>query len=97
VPDLSLAPLARQDLKEIGRYSQQTWGAVQRDRYLRQTRDIVEHLRTGAISGRSCPDIREGLRCHPCNRQFIFFRRSAGGDVEILRILHERMGFNRHL
>lgn len=32
-----------------------------------------------------------------CNRHVIFFRRDGQGNVEILRILHQRMDIPRHV
>lgn len=97
MPDLTLAPLAREDVKEIGRFTQKTWGVPQRDSYLGSLAAIFGRLRTGEITGRARPDIRDGLLCYPCNRHVIFFRRDDQGNVDILRILHERMDFERHL
>lgn len=97
VPDLTLAPLAREDVKEIGRFTQKTWGVPQRDSHLGGLAATFARLRTGEITGRARPDIRDGLLCYPCNWHMIFFRHSGQGDVEILRILHERMDFERHL
>lgn len=97
MPDLALAPLAREDVKEIGRFTQKRWGVPQRDSYLGGLAAIFERLRTGEIAGRARSDIRDGLRCYPYTRHMIFFRRGVQGDVEILHILHERMDFERHL
>ena len=97
MPDLALAPLARKDVKEIGRFTQKTWGVPQRDSYLGGLAAIFERLRTGEIAGKARSDIRDGLRCYPYIRHMIFFRRGVQGDVEILRIVHERMDFEHHL
>lgn len=97
MPDLTIAPLARDDLKDIGRYTQETWGVAQRNTYLRAFAAIFEQMREGIIMGRSRGEIRDHLLCYPCNKHMIFFRRTDAGDVEILRILHERMDFGRHL
>jgi len=96
VAKLTITPIAREDLKEIGRYTQRTWGVPQRDAYLGGFGIVFERLKTGAAKGRSQLEIREGILSYPCNRHVIFFRRDSKGDVEILRILHERMDFTRH-
>ena len=96
MPDLTIAPLARDDIKDIGRYTQETWGMAQRNTYLRAFAAIFEQIRIGTVVGRARGEIRENLLCYPCNRHMIFFRRTDIGDVEILRVLHERMDFERH-
>ncbi|CAN7662045.1 type II toxin-antitoxin system RelE/ParE family toxin [Ensifer sp. ENS11] len=97
MPELAITPLAREDVKEIGRYTQRTWGVAQRDVYLRGFAALFERLRTGAIVGRLRSEVRDGLLCYPYNRHLVFFRRDRHGDVVILRVLHERMDFERHL
>ena len=97
MPDLTIAPRARDDIKDIGRYTQTTWGAPQRDIYLRAFTTVFEQMRDGTITGRARDEIRENLLCNPCNKHMVFFRRNSSGDVQILRVLHERMDFGRHL
>lgn len=97
MPDLTIAPLARDDIKDIGRYTQTTWGVAQRDVYLRTFATVFGQMRDGTITGRARDEIRDNLLCYPCNKHMIFFRRTDAGDVQILRILHERMDFGRHL
>ena len=97
MPDLSIALLALEDLKGIGRYSQETWGFRQRDAYLGDFAALFERIRIGAVPGHERGEIKAGLLGHPCNKHVVFFRRDAENNVEILRILHERMDFVRHL
>lgn len=97
VANLTIAPVARNDLKEIGSYTQKTWSVKQRDIYLGDFVIVFERLKTAVVTGRNCDEVREGLLSYSCNRHIIFFRRDVQGNVEILRILHERMDFARHL
>lgn len=96
MPDLALAPLAREDLKEIGRYTQKTWGISQRNKYLEDFARTFDKIQAGVTIGRKRSEIMENLLCHPCNKHMVFFRRDDLGHVEILRILHARMDFERH-
>lgn len=97
VPDLLISPAAREDLKDIGRHTQQNWGIGQRNSYLRAFAAMFDDMRDGVTTGRQRSDIRPGIMSCRCNRHVIFFRRDAAGTVEILRILHQRMDFQRHL
>ena len=92
-----LSGRAREDLKDIGRYTQKTWGVAQRDQYLGQIAEAMAALADGRQSGVARNDLRPGLCCYPVNRHFIFFRRTHSGTVDILRILHDRMDSDRHL
>lgn len=97
MPDLLISSLARNDLKEIGRYTQQNWGIAQRNIYLRAFAAMFDDIRDEAIAGEKRSDIRPGIMSCRCNRHVIFFRRDPAGTVEILRILHQRMDVQRHL
>ena len=97
MPDLTIAPLARADLKEIGLYTQERWGVRRRDGYLGAFATRFGQIRAGTVAGRLRPEIRPGILSCPCHRHVIFFRRDGRGNVEILRILHQRMDVRRHV
>ncbi len=97
MPELQITPSARADLVKIGQYTQTTWGVRQRNDYLGQFSRLFEQLLTGQIKGKNRRDIRENLLDHPCGQHMVFFRRDALNNVQIIRILHQRMDFNRHL
>ena len=46
--------------------------------------------------GRPCDDVRAGYFRHPVGSHVVFYRRVAGG-IDVVRILHQRMDFQRHL
>ena len=97
MPDLLITSLARQDLKGIGRHTRERWGVARRDAYLRDLATLFGGLGEGTVVGRRRDEIREGLLAQPCGRHIVFLRRDADGNIEILRVLHERMDFRRHL
>lgn len=97
VPKLTLTPMAREDLKGIGRYTQSTWGIAQRNTYLNAIATTFANITDGILYERPRNDIKSGVLSCPCNKHIIFFRRDADGDVQVLRILHSRMEFTQHL
>lgn len=97
MPDLTITPLARGDLLNIGRYTQERWGVSQRNAYLRLIADHLTDLQSGKTNGRDRGDIRPGLLTLTCRSHLIFFTRNQQGDVIVLRILHQRMDHLRHL
>ncbi|PTE13207.1 type II toxin-antitoxin system RelE/ParE family toxin [Pseudogemmobacter blasticus] len=88
---------AEGDLDRIGAYTLEKWGMDQAIRYLTELDQTFAALAQTTALGKDRTDLRPGLISCSCNRHMIFFRRSGQGDVEILRILHERMDFDRHL
>ena len=87
---------AEDDLDGIGAYTLVRWGEDQAIRYLTKLDETFTALARTSSLGKDRDDLRPGLISCPCNRHMIFFRRGVQGDVEILRILHERMDFERH-
>lgn len=92
-----LSDQAQADFDEIGLYTKENWGIGQAEKYLTQLDQTFWILADTPNLGRDCGDLRPGLLSITCNRHIIFFRRSPAGTVEILRILHQRMDFQRHL
>jgi toxin ParE1/3/4 len=89
-----LTRLASADYKNIGRYTQQQWGAAQRKIYLADLVAAFERLATSPNLGRSRDEVRKGLYSYPCGRHVIFYRNSQG-DIEIVRILHDRQSLQK--
>lgn len=83
---------ARQDLAEIGRYTQRRWGVAQRRDYLRRLDArmdfLVDHRQTGVARD----DVRPGYRSLREGRHAIFYREAADTII-----LHDRPDVGRHL
>ena len=92
-----LTQAAKADLKGIGRYTQREWGTAQRNLYLTMLDSRFQALADDPRKGRDCGDIREGYRKHGAGSHVIFYRQIAAEVIEIVRILHNRMDFERHL
>lgn len=92
-----LTRAAKADLKEIGRHTQREWGTAQRNLYLAMLDSRFQTLADDPRKGRDCGDIREGYRKHGAGSHVIFYRQIAAEAIEVVRILHNRMDFERHL
>jgi toxin ParE1/3/4 len=82
---------AEDDLLEIGSCTLQTWGIDQAIRYIDQLEACCRRLADNPASGRSCDDVRPGLRRMEQGKHVIFYRQQQRGDVVISRILHQSM------
>jgi toxin ParE1/3/4 len=91
-----LSGKAKADVKEIGRYTQQRWGVEQRNRYLGELDACFQKIGANPTLGNSAEAIREGYRRIRASSHVVFFRK-AGNEVEIVRVLHERMLPGKHL
>jgi toxin ParE1/3/4 len=90
VASYRLTPRARQELREIWRYTRRTWSERQAERYASLLLDAIERLADAPELGRPADDIRPGYRKHRLGSHLIFYR-VTGEAVEVVRILHGRM------
>jgi toxin ParE1/3/4 len=91
-----LSPLAQADIDAIWDYTADQWDDGQADRYVLQIRSAIETVARDPRRGRSCDNIRVGYRKYLAGAHVIFFRVIAGG-IEVVRVLHQNMDFDRHL
>lgn len=91
-----LTPRARADLEDIWDYTQAQWNAAQAECYLRGIERAIKSLARNPRLGRSCDEIRAGYFKFHTGSHVLFYRRKLG-KIEVVRILHQRMDFERHL
>ena len=81
---------ARRDLKEIWRYTGETWGIEQADRYNHSLNDVFDRLASFPEIGRDRPDIGAGVRVFRAERHVVLYRIELNGIV-VLRVVHQSM------
>jgi toxin ParE1/3/4 len=91
-----LSPRAQADIDEIWEYTAERWDVSQADRYVLQITQTIENLARDPRRGRTCDHIRVGYRRYPAGAHVVFFRVVADG-IDVVRVLHRRMDFERHL
>lgn len=77
-------------------YGEVTWGVDQAEAYFRSIQHAVEIVAADPRRGRDCSDVRAGYFKFAVGVHILFYRRTDDGVV-IMRILHQRMDFDRHL
>ena len=87
---------AADDLYDIGAHTQENWGIVQRDKYFDELNNKFQSLANAPDLGQSYDHIRKGYRACYVGKHVIFYR-TYGYGIRIVRILHQKMDFNRHL
>ncbi|MGH7598441.1 MAG: type II toxin-antitoxin system RelE/ParE family toxin [bacterium] len=95
MPQVKLTIKAREDIKEIGRYTGQKWGRAKRIDYLRQLRVRMRDLGEGRITGRPRHDLPGSPWNSHVGRHVIFYHPVADG-IEVVRVLYDAMDFPRH-
>lgn len=95
-PEYRLTPAARRDLEGIWRYTRQTWGLEQADRYIDILTEAFAVLARSPRSAPSCDHIRPGYRHRTVERHVVYFKIAPYG-IAVVRVLHGRMDAPRHL
>ena len=84
------------DLEEIWFYTFTTWSQEQADRYHLLIINEIEFLATKPESGKMIDHIRKGYRSSKVKSHFIFYRFTST-ELEVVRILHEKMDIPNRL
>ncbi|WP_348655118.1 type II toxin-antitoxin system RelE/ParE family toxin [uncultured Thalassolituus sp.] len=93
---LTLAPAAKADLKDIYQYGLRQWGQAQSDRYLDALKGIFWALTEQPLMGTERPKLLTRIRSLPAESHVLFYR-VTDRNVEIIRVLHSRQDPIRHL
>ncbi len=91
-----LTPEADNDLVIIWLYTFENWGIDQANSYLEKLENQFLALSQQPNIGRPVDQIRQGYRCFHYNRHLIFYRSQMKNQIEIVRILHDRMAVDQH-
>ncbi|OBI43659.1 plasmid stabilization protein ParE [Mycobacterium kyorinense] len=92
-----LSPAARADLEQIWDYTNDRWGVDQAEEYLRELQHAIGRAAANPLIGRACDEIRPGYRKLAAGSHTLYYRVTAEGVVDIVRILHQRMDVDRHI
>ena len=91
-----LSPKAKSDLSDIWDYTFSKWGMDQAEKYVRGLWAAMQALALGASVSADIGDVRKGYRKARFGSHVIFFKLTGNG-IDVIRILHQRMDFERHL
>lgn len=85
-----VTPRARDDLKNMGRYTELTWGKTQRNRYLKSMEARFQWLAENPLLGKHRTDICEGYYSFPEGEHVVFYL-ICNNTVDIIGIPHKDM------
>jgi toxin ParE1/3/4 len=91
-----LRPRAQADLDEIWDYTADRWGLDQAETYTRRLWKDIRTLADNPTLGRECNEVRPGYRHYPSGSHVRFYRLADDG-IDVVRILHERIDYERHI
>lgn len=87
---------AKQDLKKIWQYTDESWGEEQANNYTASLKQCCENLCVNPALGKPLYNIHKALKVHLCQHHYIFFLKRSD-DLLIIAFLHEKMDALRHI
>lgn len=90
MPDYRVTPRAQEDLKNIGRYTEQQWGRRQRNTYLKALEKRFGWLAENPQLDKHRPDVAEGYYSFPQGRHVVFYLVGQKG-VDIIGVPHKEI------
>ena len=91
-----LSPRAQADIGDIWTYTVKRWNVDQAERYVRLIQTEIDVLASDPLRGRACDEIRPGYRKGYAGSHLIFYR-VEDHRIDVVRILHQHMDYERHL
>ena len=85
-----ITPRARNDLLNIGRYTEKTWGKNQRNIYLKEIEMRFQWLAENPLLGKHRTDIDKGYFSYPQGQHVVFYL-NDNGVIDIIGVPHKEM------
>ena len=86
-----------EDLSAIWNYTYEVWSENQADKYYYQLLDYCQELAENPLLGKNYNDIDAALSGYRASHHIIFFRKLKNNQIEIVRILHNRMDLKNRI
>jgi toxin ParE1/3/4 len=93
----NLTNKAVEDLADIWDYTFEQWSESQADNYYEMLIANFKSIADNPNLGKNYTGIAENLFGLRTNRHIIFYRKIAGNEIEVARILHERMDLENRM
>ena len=93
----SLTNKAVEDLSSIWEYTYEAWSESQADKYYELLTSSFEEIVQNPERGKNYDEIDKTIFGLRVGKHIVFYHLSQSGDIEIIRILHERMDLKNKL
>ena len=88
---------ALEDINNIWIYTAENWSVEQADRYYNLIMDEIEYIVRNFDMARDFGKIRKSYRYSKVKSHLIFFKKDSTNEIEVVRVLHERMDIESRL
>ncbi len=94
---IQISNKAQNDLIEIWEYTVEKWSINQANKYYGILVDTINAIANEPNSGKDYEHIRKGYYGFHIKSHIIFYRITIDGNLEVIRILHQRMDLPNRL
>jgi len=95
--DYIISEKAIEDINNIWNYTAENWSMEQADRYYNLIYDEIEYIVQNFELAHDFSKIRKSYKYSKVKSHLIFFKKDKNNDIEIIRVLHERMNIENRL
>lgn len=88
---------ALEDINKIWIYTEENWSEEQAERYYNLIFDEIEYIVANFEMARDFENVRKNYKYSKVKSHLIFFKKTKANEIEIIRILHERMDIGNQL
>ena len=88
---------AVEDINNIWIYTAENWSVAQADRYYNLIYDEIEYIVNNFDMARDFGKIRKSYKYSKVKSHLIFFKKDKTNEIEVVRVLHERMDIESRL
>ena len=88
---------ALEDINNIWIYTAENWSVEQADRYYNLIIDEIEYIVGNLNMVRDFGKIRKSYKYSKVKSHLIFFKKDKKNEIEVVRVLHERMDIENRL
>lgn len=88
---------ALEDINSIWIYTAENWSIEQADRYYNLIYDEIEYIVKNFEMAIDFGKIRKSYKYSKVKSHLIFFKRDKNNEIEVIRVLHERMDIEKRL
>lgn len=88
---------ALEDINKIWIYTAENWSVEQANRYYNLIFDEIEYIAANFLMARDFENIRKNYRFSKIKSHLIFFKKNKFNEIEVIRVLHERMDIDNRL
>lgn len=88
---------AVEDISKIWDYTYEVWSENQADTYYELLIETCQEIAKKPTIGKNYPEISSEIFGFPAGKHIIFYRNLETKDVEVIRILHERMDLKNRI